>query len=655
MPSTRRLAAIMFTDLEGYTSLAHVDESGSLRVLEEQEKLIRPLLAAHSGKKIKSMGDGLLIEFPNALGAVKCAVQLQRTVHEHNAQEGARPLRMRVGIHVGDVERRGTDILGDAVNIASRIEPLAEPEGICLSFQVYDLVHNKLTDEFETIGPRHLKGVREAVEIYRVVFPWSRAAPRPEVPSLPRLAVLPLTNISPDPKDEYFADGLTEELISVLSQIEGIRVIARTSINQYRGTAKSVAQIGAELGVGSLLEGSVRISRDRLRVTLQLIDVSSQEHTWSNSFDRALTDVFDIQSDIAKHVAQVLRVTIPTRSLSHMASARTVDPQSFLHYLKGRRFLREVTVSALRDARSEFEKAISLDRLNAAAYTGLADAILADINWHTYPRAEGFRKSTALVTQALEIDPDLPESHATRGNLLTWGYDWQEAEREYRLAIALSPSCLSAHHRLSILLWWTGRTEQALREFAVTEEIDPLSAVILAHHTGLLADLGRLTEALALLARLKEVDPTGDLYDNVAFEIHCARGDAKGVRQSIENIEAREAHRPLDPATLEATERAIYRAIRGTLIGKKGAANRAIDLLKHLPPETAGAESLRAMMYASLGDLDECFWWLNLAVERHSLTDLNWVTAPRLERVRNDPRFERVLRKMNLPVTAAKT
>ena len=262
----------MFTDLAGFTPLAQADEAGALRLLKEQEKMIRPILETHRGRKVKSMGDGLLIEFLNALDTVECGVDLQRQAHERNAREGAQPLQLRVGIHLGDVQQRGTDIFGDAVNIASRIEPLAEPGGVCLSDPVYVQVRNKVPYQLEKLGPKSLKGVREPIDVYRIVLPWAKEeAPAPG-PSPPRLAVLPLVNISPDPRDDYFAAPLTEELITVLSQIRGLRVISRTSVNQNKGTTKPLALIGSELGADSVLEGSVRKAGDRLRIAVQLID-----------------------------------------------------------------------------------------------------------------------------------------------------------------------------------------------------------------------------------------------------------------------------------------------------------------------------------------------------------------------------------------------
>jgi class 3 adenylate cyclase len=245
----RRLAAIMFTDLVGFTASAQADEAVALGRVQEQASIVRPLFAKFDGREVKSTGDGFLVEFGSALKAMECAVEIQRQLQKRNARTSSSPILLRIGIHVGDVEEIDGDILGDAVNVAARILPISDPGGICLSEQIVPHVRSKLPLKLERLAPRRLKGVKDPFVVYRAVLPGVARVPPAERSPLPRLAVLPLSNISRDPKDEYFADGLTEELISVLSRIRGLRVIARTSVAQYKGTAKPVAQIGAELGV----------------------------------------------------------------------------------------------------------------------------------------------------------------------------------------------------------------------------------------------------------------------------------------------------------------------------------------------------------------------------------------------------------------------
>jgi adenylate cyclase len=259
----------MFTDIVGFTTLAQRNEGGSLKLLDRHNRLLRPIFPRFHGREVKAIGDSFLVEFKSALDATNCAIEIQRLLNEEglSVPEDSR-VRVRIGIHVGDVVHKAGDILGDSVNIASRIEPLAEPGGICITEPVFSQIHNKIPNAMEKLEPKTLKNVDFPIGIYRIVLPWMVREPRSRISGPVRLAVLPLSNISPDPKDEFFADGLTDELITVLSQLRELRVIARTSVTPYKSASKGVSQIGAELGVSALLEGTVRRSGEDLRITV---------------------------------------------------------------------------------------------------------------------------------------------------------------------------------------------------------------------------------------------------------------------------------------------------------------------------------------------------------------------------------------------------
>ena len=366
----------MFTDTVGFSAAAQSDESAALRLLAEQAEVVRPVFQPFEGREIKSTGDGFLVEFESALRATQCAIEIQRRLHERNSRPGTVPIKVRIGIHLGDVEQRGSDIFGDAVNIAARVEPEAEPGGVCVSQQVYDQVRAKLPNSFEKLPPRELKNLRFPVELYRVVLSWGPPVTTTPLEGAPRIAVLPFVNFSPDPSDAYFADGLTEEMISGLSQLRAIRVLARTSVFSYKSTTKSVAQIGAELGVGSVLEGSVRKSGDRVRITAQLIDARSQEHLWSQTYDRKLDDIFAVQTEVARRVARALKIRLQRSESARLEGRHLPRPDSYLAYLKGRTLLRgQWGEQNFRAARAELERAIELDPSNAWAYSGLADVL----------------------------------------------------------------------------------------------------------------------------------------------------------------------------------------------------------------------------------------------------------------------------------------
>jgi adenylate cyclase len=332
---TRRLAAIMFTDMVGFTASAQSDESMALDLLREQEDPLRPLFIQYPGREVKSTGDGFLVEFDSALRAVQCAIGIQRAIAQHDSLPGTKSVLLRIGVHLGDVEERGTDIFGDSVNLASRIEPLADPGGICITEPVFGQVRNKISERIEKLGPANLKNVTFPIDGYRVALGSMNSEQHLGSSLRSRLAILPLVNISPDPNDAYFAGGLTEELIPTLSKDRELRVIARTLVSQYKATSMNVTQIGTELGVGSVLEGSIRKDGNRLRITLQLIDSSTQEHIWANIYDRELDDVFGIQRDIAEHTAVGLKVGLLGPERASLEKKPTSNYEAYELYLKG--------------------------------------------------------------------------------------------------------------------------------------------------------------------------------------------------------------------------------------------------------------------------------------------------------------------------------
>jgi adenylate cyclase len=639
MTATRRLAAIMFTDMVGFTASAQTDEARALRSLREQEKLVRPLLKTHKGREIKTTGDGFLVEFESALRAVQCAIDIHQHLEERNSRSRSTPIQLRIGVHLGDVEERGGDIFGDSVNLAARIEPLAEPGGICISEPVFVQIRNKIPNQLEKMEPKELKNVRFPMEVYRVVLPWTVREP-PSTSSGPTgLAVLPFVNISPDPKDEYFADGLTEELITVLSQLRGFRVIARTSVMPYKSTSKGVSQIGAELRVSSVLEGSVRKVGSRLRVTAQLIDVGSEDHVWANTYDRELNDVFAVQSELAKEVAEALRIELRASEAARLKARPTVRPDSYLAYLKGRTLFHHRSKAALEAAKEQFELAISLDSENAAAYSGLADVTRVS-GWSSWgiPRAEWEETTRRLVARAIELDPNLAEAHTSLGLILWEDFEYVAAEKEYKLALSLNPSYALAHFWYAHLLEDEARTDEALIEFALAERTDPLSSDNLLSLALLLRWLGRFDEALDRIRRVGELRPDSQEYHGSLCGYYLARSESEPALREAKRIEELET----DPLA-----KPMARAYCAVLSGEKEKARTFLRHEETLPEFPNQANSV-AWRYALLGDLDDCFRCLDVAVKTRNIALQGFRLDPMVEHVRRDPRFQTVLKEMNL-------
>ncbi len=629
----------MFTDTVGYTASVQSDESGALSRLSEQEELVRPLFSAHQGREIKSTGDGFLVEFGSALSAIHCGMDILRCLHERNSQKGVTPIEVRIGVHLGDVEARGSDIFGDSVNLAARIEPLAEPGGICISEPVYGQVRNKIPNPLVKLEPKSLKGVRFPMDVYRVVLPWALRETPSQTPPPIGLAVLPFTNISPDPNDDYIADGLTEELITVLSQLRKLRVIARTSVAPYKSAPKGISVIGSELGVSSILEGSVRKAGNRLRITVQLIDVATQGHLWANTYDRELDDVFAIQAEIAREVAEALRIELRATEEARLESRPAVRPDSYLAYLKGRTLLRDRSAAALSSAKEQFGLAVRLDDRNASAYSGLSDVAMLLGIYVGSRNAADIEASRTYALHALELDSGLAEAHASLAHALSEELRFEEAEKEFRLALSLNPSYSPAHHWYALLLQCQARPEDALREFALAEQADPLSVAVLAAATTLLVQLRRLDEAAAKLERLGAVENFGDRYHLTLVEYYMGLSDPARALLELDRLNEKSGG---DPA-LAASYSLFY-----AQTGQKDLALEYLQRVEALQGGLAFKEDIIAGIYAELNDLDQAFLWLNRAVENRSIVIRIWRLEPRLERVREDPRFRDVLDRLNL-------
>ncbi len=626
----------MFTDLVGSTGLAQTDERAALELIQAQERLARPALDAHDGRLVKSTGDGLLVEFPSALDAVECAVDLQRRIQERNSSAGAPAMNVRIGLHVGDVQRRGGDIFGDAVNVAARVQSVAEPGGVCLTESLWDQVRAKVPYAMEKLPPQPLKGLVGPIDLYRIVLPWAASARPAPVATVPRLAVLPLSNISPDPKDGYFADGLTEELISVLSRIPGLRVIARTSVTPYKGSSKSVAEIGSELGVSSLLEGSVRKAGERIRVTLQLIDVASQEHLWSESYDRQLSDVFAIQTEVAESTAKAIRIELSEPAKQFLRQAPTADLVAYELYLRA--LLRdEGKAESFREAVTALEEAIRRDPKFAAAYARLGYLMVLGAGDYL-PHAEGFARGRELVGQALRLDPNLSDAHVALANLLMQEeHNWSRAESELTTALQLNPSNGTARVLYHTLLRVLGRDAEAAHQLWSSIETNPnwpLPRRMLVELT--LVD-GEIPRARELVRRWLTPDPDPS-QTHLGFSIAYAQAGDIGQAD-------RELELAGPPTSLfERASRALILA----MMGRPAEATALLEELDRLAKTEYVSADLRVLLTAAGRDGPTLLDELERA-ERSGESSL-WLRyrLPMFDAVRDDPRFQALLQRLGV-------
>jgi len=507
----RQLRAIMFTDIVGYSAIVHRDEGLALTLLDEHRHILRAVFARHRGQEVNTMGDAFLVEFASALDAMRCALDIQQALADRNRDvDEERRIRVRVGVHVGEVVYRNGDVYGDGVNIASRIERLAGRGGICVSRQVVDQVRGRVDASYVSMGLRELRNIAAPVEVYRVQrdVGEARGEEEPVEWDPTRIAVLPLANVSPDPADEYFTDGMTGELIYTLSKVRGLKVIAQTSTMKYKGGRTSVAEIGRELNVGTVLEGAVRKVGDRLRITLQLIDVSTEGHLWSEAYEREVRDVFAVQNEIARRVAEALQVRLLASERRRIRREPTADVQAYMRYLEGRYFWNMRTEWAVHKAIERFEQAIAIDPDYALAYAGIADAYIVLADWGYVPLEEGFTKAKEAALKAMELDDTLAEPLASLAVVaaLSEG-DYEAAVAGMEQALELNPNYATAHHWYAELLSRMGRIEEALEHSRRALELDPLAPAINAEHGEALAKAGRYNDAVEQLQHTLQLSP----------------------------------------------------------------------------------------------------------------------------------------------------
>jgi len=649
--SGRRLAAVMFTDTVGFTASTQANESRSLELLRQQGELLRPLFGVHQGREIKSTGDGFLVEFDSALKAVQCAVNIQRRIYERNSEGGQTPIRVRIGVHLGDVVQNGTDILGDAVNIAARIEPLAQPGGICVSSSVYDQVRTKVTDRFEKLEHHALKGVQVPVDVYRVIPSWegnnggSVADAAAQISDKSRLAVLPFANISPDPNDEYFADGLTEELIANLSLVPGLKVIARTSVLGYKKGEKKVAAIGKELGVGTVVEGSVRRSANKIRVTVQVIDVATEEHLWTAKYDDDLDDIFAVQSEIATKVATSLPGSLTKTQVPVPELERPKETQAYLLYLQGQALIWRPDEASLRKSLEHFQKAVESDPTFARGYAGLARAYINLGNEGYLTWTGAIEMGKAAAERASRLDPDLAEAHALLGELAFMADDPAEIlDRELRLALELNPSLAQAHSILSSLAGSFGIVESYTLRAEEAYRLDPLSPPMVRRQGEAFFNSGKYEEAVAHWKNHLEVDPV-DAYRGLA-ECYMLKGDLEQAESMVREVERVAPNS--DPAL-------VSRGVLAAMRGDRDTALRMITKIDEVFKKGTSRQSSIGYIYYALGDLDRYFEYMVASAKNHTLQAVKVRLSPLLAAARKDPRFVMLVIQAGRPMQAYKS
>jgi adenylate cyclase len=483
MSRSRRLAAILAADIAGYSALMGSDEARTVSDLKGHQAVVLPMVGEFGGRVIDTAGDGMLAEFPSVLNAVECAVAIQRTMVERNAAvEPERHMEFRIGVNLGDVIYDNDRIFGDGVNVAARLEGIAEPGGICVSGKVHDEVRARIGLDYEDLGPKQLKNIAEPVRVYGIRLDRAPKRTVLALPDKPSIAVLPFQNMSGDPEQEFFSDGMTEDIITDLSKVSALFVIARNSSFSYKGRAVKVQEIGRDLGVRFVLEGSVRKAGNRVRITAQLIDAGNGGHLWAERFDRDLTDIFATQDEVVEKIVGALAVTLTRGEEQRLRRRDTDNVDAYECWLRARNLLGRGTRESIAQAKAMHRRAIEIDQNFAAPHAGLALASISDYasGWAPDP-AQALDEAERWARRAVELNDQAPVSHMALGAVLLWRRDFEGALAASSRMMALDPNFAQGYAASGLGLTYAGRAAEALEPLAMAMRLDPHYPDMLLH------------------------------------------------------------------------------------------------------------------------------------------------------------------------------
>jgi adenylate cyclase len=548
----RKLAAILSADVEGYSRLMGDDEAATVRTITEYRQVIVSAVAGHGGRVVDAPGDNVLAEFASVVDAVGCAVEVQRDLASRNAAlPPSRHMRFRIGINLGDVIVDGERIYGDGVNIAARLESLADGGGVCLSGAAYDQVEGKLGLDYDFLGEQTVKNIARPVRVYRVrlgsdaspasspkartshrrtLMPvvaavaialvlgaggwagwrWLRPADSAglPLPDRPSVAVLPFTNLSQDASQDYFSDGVTEDLITGLSKISGLFVIARNSVFTYKGRAVQVRDVGRDLGVRYVLEGGVQRDGSRVRITAQLIDAATGYHIWAERYDREVTDIFALQDEVTQQIVRAMAVKLTETEKSRLGRAPTGVVEAYDLVLRGNEARYRTTREGNAEARRLFASAIDLDPEYASAYTGMSWTHLQSWQFLWSTDRQTLERARELAERALSINNTLPEACNLLGQIYLWNKEHDRAMAQADRAVALAPNDADSYETQAEILSWSGRPDDAIRVIHQAMRLNPRYPIFYLWtlgHSYYLA--GRRQDALATFDRLEQQNP----------------------------------------------------------------------------------------------------------------------------------------------------
>ena len=675
MTQARDLAAIMFTDIVGYTAIMQANEQKAVAVIKQYNSTLEKLVHQFNGQVINYYGDGSLCIFSNAVDAANCSLDLQK---ELKSDPG---VPLRIGLHIGEVFFENEKALGDGVNVASRIQSLGQENTILVSAEFYDKIKNNSSFSTISLGQFNFKNVTKPLEvsalrneglfipqrskmegklkkksgkrqitiaasliilfcaagffIYKTFF-TGKAESRSNDQSI---AVLPFMDMSPAKDQEYFSDGMSEELLILLSKIQGLKVISRTSSFSFKGKNIDVRRIGENLGVANILEGSIRKSGNTIRITAQLIEVSKGTQLWSETYDRELKDIFALQDEISKIIVDILKIKLSGKQTNQLAGSFTKNPEAYEDYLKGRYHWNTRTDEGIKKAIEYFKDAIRKDSNYAAAYSGLADTYLTLYDYELMSFEESTSKAKDAAQRALKINENLAEAHNSLAHIDLHEWKWESAEKGFRRAIELDPSYILAHHWYALCLTAIGKTNEAVTQMEKARELDPLS-------TRINADLG-----MAYLSARRYDDAIGQ--EQKTLELNPKSAGARWIRgmayqqkgmfeQAIKDYQSALELSPNNPNFLAALGH-VYASSGNTV-----AAHNILDTLFVVNKQEPVSPFYFALVYAGLKDKENALKWLEKSYEEKSGSVRYLKMEPRLQNLRNEPRYIALMKKIGL-------
>ncbi|HET6618008.1 MAG TPA: adenylate/guanylate cyclase domain-containing protein [Gemmatimonadota bacterium] len=641
-----RLSVVWFSDLVGWSSLTAEDEDKAIALMRRFQAAVRAAVPAEMGRIVKFIGDAALVESPSAEAAVRAAAELRGLMRAGES--------IRTGVHLGDVAvGPDGDLFGDGVNTAQRIQTVAEPGQIVVSGDVWRQLRNRPSYRFDPLGQQNLKGV-EALDLYLVLEAGpapatapptaaSDGAPQRVESSVPvaverSIAVLPFMNLSSDPENEYFSDGITEEILNALVKVSDLKVASRTSSFAFKGHQGDVQVIAEKLKVATVLEGSVRKAGNRVRITSQLIGAVDGYHLWSETYDRQLEDIFAIQDDIAHSIVEALKATLAGDEGEKLVVPTTDNLEAYTLYLKGRFQYNKDTEAGLRQSLEFYRQALQHSPHYAKAWAGIADSWmhLAD---DYVPPDEGYAAAKEAAERALELEPELAEAHTARGKVLGW-YEWKFAEGELALrrAVGANPNYADAHWALGSLLPTTGHMKEALQEIRTAQMLDPLSPVVAYWHARYLLYARRIEEAIEEGQRALGLDPEYVYGVAILGRAELLLGQHEAAIDSFRRC-------------VELARSNTFRAYLAYGLASAGRGAEAREILERIRhgegPDYVRSELLAAV-HGALGETDEAFRELERAYADRSAGLIYLHLDPMYDSLRDDPRMDEMVKRIGL-------